>query len=56
MNKMQDRAYCINGAPPTPNLEQYKQQGRNKIKKKNISPTIQPTQQPIQYTNLHNIL
>lgn len=55
MNKVQDRQQQNPIIPLTPNLEQYKLHGRNKTKKKNISPTIQPTLQPIQ-PSLHHIL
>jgi hypothetical protein len=48
MNKMNERNHHIIMEPLTPNLEQYKTQNRNKTKKKNGCPNIQPTLPPVQ--------
>lgn len=47
MNRIYDRTHNSMGVPLTPNLEQYKLHSRNKTKKKNACPIIQPTLQPI---------
>lgn len=46
MNKINDRSLPQSCVPLTPNLDQYKLHGgtRNKTKKKNTYPNIQPIQ------------
>jgi hypothetical protein len=47
MNKYQDKNSSHKVVPLTPNIENIKQQNKLKHRKKNTTPSIQPTQQPL---------